>query len=227
MLTALERGSKITIKIDNFNLNLKIIKSKKIKSNIYFKIKTLQNLPYLEVKTPYSITKKETMYILNQNISSIKRLYLKYQNDFQKRFAIERDDEILFLGKALSIKEIDSNCQKNKKEIRESFYKIQAPKVLLPLIHLWQDRMRLYANKISFRKAKRQWGSCSIKDNISLNIYLCMLPKELIEYVIVHELAHIKHKNHSKEFWEFVGRYYPDYKNAKKELKSFARVLES
>jgi len=220
----LARESKITIDIDRDKLNLKIVKSKKVKKNIYFKIKTLQNTPYLEVKIPYSITKSETLYILKQNITSIKRLYLKYKKDEKNQ--LELDDEILLFGKTISIKEIASN-KKDKNQIREELYKEQAPIKILPLVNFWQEKMNLYANKISFRKTKRQWGSCSSKNNISLNTYLCMLPKELIDYVIVHELAHIKHKNHSKEFWSLVGKFYPNYKDAKKELKSYARVLES
>ncbi len=85
--------------------------------------------------------------------------------------------------------------------------------------------MNLYPKKVSFRKAKTRWGSCSSKDFISLNIALAALPRTLSDYIIIHELAHIKHKNHSKEFWALVKRHYPNYKDARDELKKFATIL--
>jgi len=85
--------------------------------------------------------------------------------------------------------------------------------------------MNLHPTNISFRKAKTRWGSCSSKNSISLNIGLVMLPKELSDYIIVHELAHIKEKNHSKNFWKLVQSYYPNYKVAKEKLKNYSNLL--
>ena len=85
--------------------------------------------------------------------------------------------------------------------------------------------MQLFPTKITFRKAKTRWGSCSSKNSISLNIALAALPRSLSDYIIIHELAHIKHKNHSKAFWALVQKYYPNYKDAKEELKKFATIL--
>lgn len=62
-------------------------------------------------------------------------------------------------------------------------------------------------NKVTIRNQKTKWGSCSSKDNISLNIQLVCLPQELIDYVILHELVHTKVKNHSKDFWVALDKY--------------------
>jgi predicted metal-dependent hydrolase len=59
-------------------------------------------------------------------------------------------------------------------------------------------------NDIKVRNNKTRWGSCSGKNNINLNIHLMRLPDELIDYVVLHELAHIKHKNHSKHYWTYL-----------------------
>ncbi len=112
-----------------------------------------------------------------------------------------------------------------KEQIREKFYKQTVKKHITPLVDKWAKKMNLYPSKISYRKTKSQWGSCSSKNAISLNIYLCLLPKELIEYVIVHELAHIKHKNHSKDFWSLVGEFIPDYKVLRANLKEYGSFL--
>ena len=85
--------------------------------------------------------------------------------------------------------------------------------------------MNLKPKKVSFRKAKTRWGSCSSVNNISLNIALTALPQTLSDYIIIHELAHIKHKNHSKDFWNLVEKYYPNYIEARKELKNYSIVI--
>lgn len=80
----------------------------------------------------------------------------------------------------------------------------------------------------SFRltNARTKWGSCDGECNIRLNWRLVMLPAYLVDYVIVHELSHTVHHDHSKEFWNTVGKFYSGYKAARKALKTYS-VLTS
>lgn len=73
--------------------------------------------------------------------------------------------------------------------------------------------------RITVKDQKTLWGSCSSKQNINLNWRLIMMPEEILDYVVVHELAHLKQMNHSKTFWKEVEKILPDYKRCREWLK--------
>ncbi len=102
-----------------------------------------------------------------------------------------------------------------------NFYAQKAKDDIPTMVSKWSKIMQLDYSKISFRKTRRQWGSCSSKNNLSFNTMLIKLPKDVIQYIVVHELAHIKHKHHKKSFWSLVESYLPDYKEQVLELKKY------
>ncbi len=81
------------------------------------------------------------------------------------------------------------------------------------------QQTNLKPNKIKITKADKRWGSCSSKKNINFSYKLVMANEHAIDYVIIHELAHLLHMNHSRQFWATVGSLMPDYKQHKKYLK--------
>ena len=76
-------------------------------------------------------------------------------------------------------------------------------------------------NKVSIRNQRTRWGSCSPKNNISLNMKLVRLPSELIDYVILHELVHTRIRNHSRAFWAELDRYVGNAKEMSSQLKTY------
>lgn len=74
-------------------------------------------------------------------------------------------------------------------------------------------------NKILIKNQKTRWGSCSGKQNLNLNYKIVFLPKHHQDYIIVHELCHLKEFNHSRKFWSLVARALPNYLDIKKELR--------
>lgn len=103
----------------------------------------------------------------------------------------------------------------------DRFYKKEAQKHIPSHVEFWADKMNLSPSDLRFRKTKRQWGSCSGKNVLSFNTMIMKLPQDVIQYIIIHELAHIKHKHHQKDFWQLVEHYLPDYKRQVKELKNY------
>lgn len=88
-------------------------------------------------------------------------------------------------------------------------------------VEIYSKKMNLSFMELKFKRMKRRWGSCSSKKTITLNLYLYNTPQEQIDYVIVHELAHLKHMNHSKEFHDLVDKYFPN----SKEIQSNFHLL--
>jgi len=123
------------------------------------------------------------------------------------------DDEFLFFGE---IKKLDEYNIKNI----DKFYRESIEKVIPGLVEKYSKLMNLYPSSIKYRKNKRTWGSCNYKNGLNFNTQLCKFPIEIAQYVVVHELAHIKHKNHSKKFWNLVECYCPDYKEREKLFKT-------
>lgn len=101
----------------------------------------------------------------------------------------------------------------------ELFYKEKAKKYLTLTMQKYANIMNVNYNELKFRKMKSRWGSCNSNGVITLNTHLIKLKKELIAYVIVHELAHLVHMNHSRSFHKLVEQYLPDSKKLRVELK--------
>lgn len=81
------------------------------------------------------------------------------------------------------------------------------------------DKYGFKINKVSIRSQKTRWGSASTRGNLSFNFRLMKFRKEVIDYVIIHELCHLREMNHSKRFWAHVEKICPDYKMLRRELK--------
>lgn len=74
-------------------------------------------------------------------------------------------------------------------------------------------------NRIAIRDTRTRWGSCSSKGNLNFNYRLAFMDRELLDYVVVHELCHLIHMNHSKDYWAEVAKIMPDYEQKKKRLR--------
>ena len=110
--------------------------------------------------------------------------------------------------------------KENVKKLIDKLYKYIATEEVPSAMEDLKNRTGLAPLECSIKNLKATWGICSSKKKISINQNLMAYSRHAIEYVCLHEICHLKHMNHSKQFWNMVEYYMPDYKEAKKELKN-------
>jgi predicted metal-dependent hydrolase len=107
----------------------------------------------------------------------------------------------------------------------KGWLKDKAVRVLPDWLERISRKTGLPFQKLTIRDQKTRWGSCSAKKNINLNFRLIFLPVHLVDYVMIHELCHTQVLSHSSTFWKLVASFYPQYKEARKQLREMAREI--
>ena len=166
-----------------------------------------------------------TEFYYEVSLKKIKNIYLRLKDNLIcvsapkymkntnfERFILDKSEWIETAFKRQKEERID-----NKKE--KLYSDDEFVNVINNSVNKYSNLMKLYPKKITIKQLKYAWGSCSSKKNISLNSELMYKEKDVIDYVVVHELAHLKYMNHQKDFWNLVGLFIPDYKEKRKELK--------
>ena len=120
---------------------------------------------------------------------------------------------------------------KNNKEqyvrlLMHRWYRSQAEKYVLERIAHFAHALSVSPKRVTIRKQKTRWGSCTADGNISLNLFLIKAPPHIIDYVIVHELAHLRELNHSPRFWKIVEQHCPDRLASQQWLQDHIYFLE-
>ena len=105
-------------------------------------------------------------------------------------------------------------------------YRRQAAEFLSERLEVLSKFTGMTYEKFALTNARSKWGSCSSSRQIRLNWRLIMLPDGLSDYVVIHELCHTKHMNHSAEFWTCVEYFVPDYKKRRKLLKEYSAIMD-
>jgi hypothetical protein len=115
------------------------------------------------------------------------------------------------------------SIEKQAEVLKESnpIDRVEARKYLVERLDKLCNRNGFKYNRVFVKNQKTRWGSCSDKNNINLNVNLVRLPDELIDYVILHELVHIRIKNHSRRYWEELSKFVEDPKILDKQLRQY------
>ena len=207
----------MVLEYNNKKYEVEIIK--KNNKNIYIRVKDKKII----ITCGMFVTKKQIEKLLNENYNSICKMIDKNE----KR--IEKDEEFYLFGNKYDIiygfkdKEVKDNkiYILNKKELDKYIDNI-IKKIYNEKMDYWYNifEEKIPIPNLKIRKMTSRWGVCNIKNkNITLNYYLYKYEITCLDYVIVHELSHFIHPNHSKNFWTLVSKYCPNYKELRKKLK--------
>lgn len=109
--------------------------------------------------------------------------------------------------------------RESARELFKSWYGNESRNHLTQRIRFYSRLMEFYPSAVKITGAQKRWGSCSPQNSLNFPLRIVMLPLEIIDYIVVHELAHIKEKNHSKRFWQIVAGILPDYKKRNNWLR--------
>jgi hypothetical protein len=120
---------------------------------------------------------------------------------------------------------LDGARHEKAKDLFVAWYKEQALKTLRDRLYIYSHLMHLFPRGERITSAKHQWGRCSSENTVSFNWRLIMAPLSVIDYIIVHELAHVREKNHSPSFWKIVETTLPDYRDQRNWLKKYGYLL--
>ncbi len=157
------------------------------------------------VRAPEKIPQNEIMKFVEEKQNWIKKHLVQM---YFKAEEIKKQKK----EPALTNADIEKLCQK-------------ALSVIPDKVKYYAEIMGVTYGRITIRNQKTRWGSCSSKGNLNFNCLLMLMPDKVLDYVVVHELCHLKQMNHSKKFWKEVERYMPDYKNYKKWLNDNGGAL--
>lgn len=198
----------------------------------------------VEVRAPLSLPIKDIERFLLQKQNWIHSHVQKIlvQEAAKSQFTLNYGDTVLLMGKKIPILPntsqkplfngnsflIPKDLQSEKiKTACIQLYKQIAKTYLTQKTAVFSNRMNVFPRKVEIGSAKKRWGSCTSDQTIRYSWRLMMAEEDVIEYVVVHELAHIYQMNHSPQFWRIVAFYLPDYKQRQRKLKQLEQVLLS
>lgn len=216
-------------------LNVQLIRSKKRKKTISLRIKEDGRIV---LYVPYHTPKGEIEGFIKRKESwVIKKISEKERSIKETEKTFIPGEKFFYLGESypLEIREsdhpkpslklsfgkfiLDQDHIEKAKDLFTQWYKREAKEKIAGRIDYYSNRLHLFPKGIKITSAKRRWGSCSRDNRLSFSWRMIMAPLTIIDYILIHELAHIKEKNHSRRFWRYLESILPDYRRQRLWLK--------
>ncbi|MDD3241889.1 MAG: SprT family zinc-dependent metalloprotease [Bacilli bacterium] len=200
-----------------------VIIKKRGNKNIYMRVKEDMNL---HITSNLFVSDKKIEKIIEDNIATIEKMYNK---QIDKK---DRNNDFYYLGDKYDIVKVNNDDIEiigdkifvgNRANL-DKWIKKQAEEIFLNKLDYYYSSFSLPLPKVSLRirKMKSRWGVCNTKTKIiTLNLELIKRDITFLDYVINHELSHLIHPNHSKDFWNLVSINYPNYKEIRKMMKKY------
>jgi len=204
------------------------------------------------VKTPASLEHEEILTLLQRHQRWLARQLAKLQSqgEFQTvKAPAQIPDTIWYLGQAYALQVAPARAtemgtaqlageslqlflpealhtrQDLIQQILRRFFEAQARNLMHDRLMVLSAQMGLTPAKVRYKWLKSRWGSCSSQQNINLNCRAIQLPLACIDSILVHELAHLRHLNHGRQFWELVHQHQPDYAEQAAQIQQLSPLL--
>jgi predicted metal-dependent hydrolase len=224
-------------------INFSIIRSARRKKTIALSIEpTGYVLVRAPINTPYprltQIVKSKAKWIirrlgsLDNTLPPVKKEFVSGESfpllGRHVRLKVLQDSDVnkpvvrMHRGRIKVIVNTINDNGKSSIEIKDAitkWYRLQAAKRIPERTKVYSKKMGLEEPKVFIRDQQKRWGSCNSKGILRFNWRIIMAPMSLIDYVVVHEICHLKYMNHSKLFWKYLGMIMPDYEKRERSLK--------
>lgn len=165
-------------------------------------------------ETPRQFVKRESHYLWG-------RRYLLNVEEKEARPCIKLDH------KRITLRVRPSSSLEKRAQVMHEWHKRQLHEAIPPLIQRWESKLEVTVNRYYLQRMKTKWGSCNHRaGNIRLNTELVKKPKDLLEYIIVHEMAHLIEPTHNERFMALLDRHYPGWREARAELNALPLTAE-
>lgn len=195
----------------------------------------------IKVQAPSYLTEEQVLKVVEKNAAKINR-WLEERRQFRSIFY--GGDTAYYWGSVYRVCEgtlrsvpevtvdeekhllwVHSDGQLSLTTVLLNFYKEETEAFLKADLLRYAAAVGVEPKRIRVKNQKTRWGSCSSKQNLNFNLRLAMVPREVATYIVVHELCHLVHMNHSAEFWSLVEHHVPNWKSHRHWLKKHAGVL--
>lgn len=219
------------LELQSYTINYVVIRKKR--KTIGIKIKENGNVEViapLQVNYIYieDLLKRKEQWIITtiEKIKTVKEardnisvaLFLGKEYQLAKVKTLENRTTVEVFDNKIKVKYLIN--EEESRDILKRWYINKALEILSKKTKEFSNILKVYPNKITIKEQRTRYGSCSSKGNINYNWKIIMAPETVVDYLVVHELCHLVHFNHQKEFWDLVGSIIPNYRECKDYLKN-------
>ena len=228
----MSKGETGAVRFGNAEIRYRIVRSARRKKTIAFSLDEHGLTVLAPVRTPSKtlevVVKKRASWIVAKQTQLTERFAQR-----EPRKTLRSGETISYLGRSYRLKHVPDLCKARMwgryiqvpdgtpEEVYvalRGWYWCRAEEKLLARVAYYAPKLGAYPAKVLIREQKRRWGSCNAKGELRLNWRIVMAPLSLIDYVVVHELVHLEHLDHSKAYWQRLSEILPDYRERQRQL---------
>ncbi|MEG0297773.1 MAG: SprT family zinc-dependent metalloprotease [Clostridium sp.] len=210
------------------SVSIRILEPYKIEVKAPSRVDVKRIVEFVESKKNWISKKSKEMKLVNYKVYEKKytdgEIYLVFGKEYKLQIIVKNElgaNNTTLHNNILCISTNDDSVE-NIKNMLENLYRKLTYNEIIKSVNKLQTSFAQVPTQIKVKEQKRRWGSCTGKDALLFNWRLSMCPKEVIEYVVLHEMCHMVHKNHSKNYWDLVLKLMPNYKEKELWLKENA-----